>query len=121
DGVRPLAVVRCESVEDVRQTVLWARRQRVPIVARSGGHSYAGYSTTTGVVADLTPLNGIRLHPASGTAAMGAGCRLIDVYAALAARGVTIPAGSCPTVGSGGPAQGGGLGLASRRLGPPRP
>jgi FAD/FMN-containing dehydrogenase len=117
DAVRPLAVVRCESVEDVRQTVLWARRQRVPIVARSGGHSYAGYSTTAGVVADLTLLNGIRPHPASGTAAIGAGCRLIDVYAALAARGVTIPAGSCPTVGIGGLAQGGGIGLASRRMG----
>jgi len=117
DGVRPLAVVRCLSVEDVRQTVLWARRNGVPIAARSGGHSYAGYSTTSGVVVDLGRLNGIRLDSASGTAAIGAGCRLIDVYAALAARGATIPAGSCPTVGIGGLALGGGIGLASRKLG----
>jgi FAD/FMN-containing dehydrogenase len=117
DGVRPLAVVRCADVEDVRQTVLWARRNRVPIAARSGGHGYAGYSTTRGVVADLSLLRGIRAHPASGTAVIGAGCRLIDVYAALAARGVTIPAGSCATVGIGGLALGGGVGLASRRMG----
>src|SRR5438445_645334 len=40
-----------------------------------------------------------------------------NVYAALAAKGGTIPAGSCATVGIGGLALGGGIGLASRKLG----
>jgi hypothetical protein len=31
----------------------------VPIAARPGGHSYPGYSTTTGLVVDLRRLNGI--------------------------------------------------------------
>jgi FAD/FMN-containing dehydrogenase len=48
---------------------------------------------------------------------VGAGRRLIDVYAALAGKGVTIPAGSCATVALGGLALGGGVGLASRKLG----
>ncbi len=42
---------------------------------------------------------------------------LLDVYARLAAAGATIPAGSCPTVGIGGHALGGGMGLAGRAFG----
>lgn len=48
---------------------------------------------------------------------MGAGNRLIDMYSALASRGLTVPAGSCPTVGVAGLALGGGVGLAGRALG----
>jgi hypothetical protein len=115
DGVRPLAVVQPLNVRDVQQIVLWARKHRVRLAARSGGHSYAGYSTTTGVLVDLSRLNPIRLS--GGIATVGAGARLIDVYRTLARRGVTIPAGSCPTVGFGGLALGGGVGFASRRFG----
>ena len=60
-------------------------------------------------------LRGIRLEGKS--AFVGAGRRLIDVYAPLAAKGLTIPAGSCATVALGGLALGGGIGLASRKLG----
>jgi FAD/FMN-containing dehydrogenase len=115
DGVRPLAVVRPKGVADVQAVVRWAQRRGVAIVPRSGGHSYGGYSTGSGVVLDLSTLGGIRLE--GQTAVVGAGARLIDVYAALAARGATIPAGSCATVGIGGLALGGGIGLASRKLG----
>jgi FAD/FMN-containing dehydrogenase len=54
---------------------------------------------------------------ADGTATIGAGARLIDVYSTLAARGRGIAAGSCPTVGIGGLALGGGVGLSSRAHG----
>jgi FAD/FMN-containing dehydrogenase len=50
-------------------------------------------------------------------AVVGAGARLIDVYAGLWQHGVTIPAGSCATVGIGGQALGGGVGFLSRKLG----
>ena len=43
---------------------------------------------------------------------VGAGNRLIDMYSALASRGLTVPAGSCPTVEVGGLALGG-VGLAA--------
>lgn len=115
DGVRPLAVVRPAGVADVQAVVRWAQRRGVAIVPRSGGHSYAGYSTGTGVVLDLSSLDAIALS--GKTAVLGAGARLIDVYAALAAKGATIPAGSCASVGVGGLALGGGIGLASRKLG----
>ncbi len=115
DGVRPLAVVRPAGVADVQAVVRWAQRRGVAIVPRSGGHSYAGYSTGTGVVLDLSSLDAIALS--GKTAVLGAGARLIDVYAALAAKGATIPAGSCASVGVGGLELGGGIGLASRKLG----
>ena len=66
---------------------------------------------------DLSRLDGIAVSADRRTVQVGAGARLIDVYTALAARGLTIPAGSCPTVGIGGHAQGGGIGLASRAFG----
>ena len=62
-------------------------------------------------------LDGIRVSADRRTVQVGAGNHLIDVYTALANRGLTIPAGSCPTVGVGGLALGGGVGLASRALG----
>jgi FAD/FMN-containing dehydrogenase len=117
-GLRPEAVVQPLDTRDVRAVVRWADRFGARVVPRSGGHSYAGYSTTRrGVVVDLRRLRGIRVSTASRRAAVGAGAQLLDVYAALARRGVTIPAGTCPSVGIGGLALGGGFGLASRRLG----
>ena len=116
DAIKPRAVVFCESTADVQRTVRWARRHSVRIVPRSGGHSYGGYSTTTGVVVDVSRLNGIALD-GHGHAVVGAGARLIDVYAHLAQFGRTVPGGSCPTVGIGGLALGGGVGFASRKFG----
>ena len=117
-GIRPEAVVQPLDTRDVQAVVRWADRFGVRLRARSGGHSYAGYSTVrNGVVVDLRRLRGIRVLGGSPRAAVGAGAQLIDVYAALGRRGATIPAGTCPSVGVGGLALGGGYGLASRKLG----
>jgi len=69
------------------------------------------------MVLDLRHLRAIRIDVQHRTATIGAGAQLIDVYAALAAHGLTIPAGSCPSVGIAGHALGGGMGLAGRRFG----
>jgi FAD/FMN-containing dehydrogenase len=116
DGTHPRAIAYCESPGDVEKTVRWAQKHAIRIVARCGGHSYAGYSTTgEGVVVDVTRMRGV--HARHGIATVGAGARLIDVYGALAQHGSTIPAGSCPTVGIAGLALGGGVGYAGRKLG----
>jgi FAD/FMN-containing dehydrogenase len=116
DGVRPPAVVQVRDRADVQAVVRWADRFDVPLVSRSGGHAYNGASTSrSAVVVDLRHLSAVRLE--DGIATIGPGARLIDVYAKLAARGATIPAGSCPTVRLGGLATGGGMGLAGRALG----
>jgi FAD/FMN-containing dehydrogenase len=115
DHVRPLAIVRPLDAADVSQVVRWAQKTGVHIVARSGGHSYGGYSTTPGVVVDLSRLAGVRL--VSGRAVVGSGARLGVIYDALGRHGLAIPAGTCPSVGIGGHALGGGYGLASRAWG----
>jgi FAD/FMN-containing dehydrogenase len=116
DGIRPRAVVRALDTRDVQAVVRWAGRFGVPIVPRSGGHSYAGYSTTAaGVVVDLSRLNRVRV--ANGRATVGAGMQLIDVQRALTRRGLSVPSGSCPSVGIAGLTLGGGHGLAGRRFG----
>ena len=116
DGRRPDAVVEVRDTADVAAAVRWANRFDVPLVARSGGHSYAGYCTTAdGVVLALSRLRGIRV--ANGRATVGPAAQLIDVQRALTRRGLTVPSGSCPSVGIGGLALGGGHGLAGRRFG----
>ncbi|MGI9003026.1 MAG: FAD-binding oxidoreductase [Pseudonocardia sp.] len=111
---RPAAIVHATRPADVQACVEVARTSRTPIAARSGGHSYAGYSTPDqGLVVDLSRMTGIDVA-ADGTAVVQAGARLIDVYAALAAQGRALPAGSCPTVGIAGLTLGGGQGVLTR-------
>jgi FAD/FMN-containing dehydrogenase len=118
DGIRPLAVLRAADASDVQAAVRWAARNSVPITARSGGHGYAGYASAGGgLVVDLRRLDGIAVARGSRRATVGPGAQLIDVYQRLARAGATIPAGSCPSVGIGGHALGGGMGLAGRRFG----
>jgi FAD/FMN-containing dehydrogenase len=117
DSVHPQAIAMCRSVADVQRSIGFARDHETPIAARSGGHSYGGYSTGHGLVVDVTPLSRVEVDAAAGTAVVGAGARLIDLYAATAAHGVAIPGGSCPTVGIAGLALGGGQGVIGRKFG----
>ena len=109
--VRPAAVVRCAAPEDV----LAAAAVDLPAAPRSGGHCFAGGSTTTGVVIDVGPLDDVSVS--DGHATIGAGARLGEVYDALVEHGVTIPAGCGPEVGIAGLTLGGGLGIMGRRHG----
>ncbi|MEO7126855.1 MAG: FAD-binding oxidoreductase [Nakamurella sp.] len=115
DDIHPQAVAQCASVDDVAACVAFARRARVPLAVRSGGHCYEGWSVGPGLVIDTGPLKTVQLD--SGTAVVGAGARLIDVYSALASHGVGISGGSCPTVGIAGLTLGGGLGVVDRMWG----
>src|SRR5262249_31683368 len=84
DTVLPPRVAFCRSAADVQRSVAFVRAHGLPIAARSGGHSYAGYSTGTGLICDVTALHRVSVDAAAGTAVVGAGTRLIDLYAALA-------------------------------------
>ena len=118
DGVRPPAVVRCASGADVTEVVRFAGRTGLAVITRGGGHSYVGASTSgTGVVLDLRRLGAVSHDAASRTATIGGGARLIDVYNELGAHGVSIPSGSCGSVGIGGITLGGGIGMASSAYG----
>ena len=115
DAAKPLAVAFCQGPLDVQKTIGWARKHGVRLATRTGGHSYGGYSTTPGVILDVTRMHAI--HASGSTASVGAGARLIDVYTALSQHGRSIPGGSCATVGVSGLALGGGHGFLSRKWG----
>lgn len=117
DTIQPAAVVQCASAADVATVIRYARDTGTAFSVRSGGHSYPGWSTGTGLVLDLSRMAGVTVGPAAATVTAGPGARLIDVYRATAAAGVGIPAGSCPTVGLGGQALGGGQGVLGRLWG----
>ena len=115
DGVRPQAIARCATVDDVRECVRFARASGIPLALRSGGHSYGGWSTGPGLVIDVGRMSVIDVQ--NGRVVVGAGVRLIDLYDAVAASGRGIPAGSCPTVGVTGLTLGGGVGVLARAWG----
>src|SRR6266540_5709486 len=112
---RPRAVVRCKTPEDVAATIALARRSGLPTAARSGGHCFAGRSSTSGVVIDVTPMRVVSVS--DGVATVGAGARLGEVYDTLDEQDLTIPAGCGPDVGIAGLTLGGGLGILGRRYG----
>jgi hypothetical protein len=49
EDVRPKAVVLCSTPADVAETIAFARRVGAEAVARSGGHCFAGRSSTRGI------------------------------------------------------------------------
>ncbi|MFF7728656.1 FAD-binding oxidoreductase [Streptomyces sp. NPDC008001] len=117
DGLRPAGIAYVARVQDVRECLAFARRYSTRISIRNGGHSYAGWSSGTDrLVIDVSRLRTVGA-PDSGTAVIGAGAKLIDVQTGLAGHGVTIPSGSCPTVGISGLTLGGGHGVTSRAYG----
>ncbi len=117
DRIRPQAVAYCRAAADLQRGIAFARAHGLPLALRSGGHSYAGYSTTTGLVLDVSMMNQVTPDPATETATVGAGTLQVDLYAKLASAGRFVPGASCATVGIGGLAQGGGIGVLDRQFG----
>ena len=115
DRISPAGVAYCATPADVSACLTFAHRSDLAVTPRSGGHSFAGWSTTKGLVVDVSKMNGVSY--AHGRATVGAGASLIEVYDKLADHGVSIPAGTCPSVGIGGLTLGGGFGVVSRKYG----
>lgn len=113
--VIPQAVVLCETPEDVSETISYARRSGLRTATRSGGHCFAGRSSTEGIVIDVSRMRSVSVS--GGVARVGAGARLVEVYDALEEHGLTIPAGCGPSVGISGLTLGGGLGILGRKHG----
>src|SRR5215212_6872562 len=90
DDIRPAATFACAGPQEVAEAIASARSRGLPIAVRSGGHCFAGRSSTEGAVIDVSPMASVEV--AGGLATIGAGARLGEVYDALDADGVSIPA-----------------------------
>ncbi|HEY7880132.1 MAG TPA: FAD-binding protein, partial [Streptosporangiaceae bacterium] len=71
DGLRPAGIVSCATAANVASCISFARRFGLPIAARSGGHSYAGWSSTTGLMVDVGPMQSLRADGSRVTVGAG--------------------------------------------------
>ncbi|MFF2183536.1 FAD-binding oxidoreductase [Streptomyces sp. NPDC058155] len=113
-SIRPAGVLSCASEKDVAAAVRWCVKNQVPFVPRSGGHNYAGFSTTSGLVIGLRAIR--KVEPKGNRLHLGGGATNSDVYAARKS-GLYFPGGRCPGVGVAGLTLGGGLGFNDRKWG----
>ncbi|KAK7227881.1 hypothetical protein V2G26_000051 [Clonostachys chloroleuca] len=116
----PFAITYPTEASNVAKIVTCTSKHDRRVQARSGGHDYTNKCIGAGdgaVIIDVKNLNQVQVNSA-GIATVGAGNRLKDVCEKLHANGKRyMPHGSSPTVGIGGHATVGGLGLHSRLLG----
>ncbi|MER5862950.1 FAD-binding oxidoreductase [Kitasatospora sp. NPDC002040] len=116
-GVTAAGVLSVGSVADVARGIAWAREQGLPVVARGGGHSYAGQAATTGLVLDLHVLDAITVDRGSELVRVGGGVRSGQLYAELQRHDLAVPLGNSDEVGIGGLTLGGGVAAVSRAFG----
>jgi FAD binding domain/Berberine and berberine like len=113
----PAVILRCASVQDVRNAVGFARRSQMTVAVRGGGHSFPGHSTCDGVLIDLSPMRGIRTDPIRRTARAQAGVLLGELDRETQAFGLAVPSGIVTHTGIAGLTLGGGLGWLQRKYG----
>jgi hypothetical protein len=115
DAVRSIEI--CENTSDVASALQRTVDAGLRPTVRSGGHCYEDFVANNpgGVLLDLSLMTASYMAGDPGRYRISAGKQLGDAYLDLFKRhGVTIPAGSCYTVGAGGHITGGGYGLLSR-------
>src|SRR6516162_530594 len=80
-GPMPRAVVHCRTTEDVKFAIRTARDCGVPLSVRGGGHHWAGLALCTGIVIDLSRMNGVSVNADHRSAVISGGARAADVTA----------------------------------------
>ncbi|MDC0772675.1 FAD-binding oxidoreductase [Streptomyces sp. HD] len=116
DAVNPQAVAYCQSPADVSTCVRFAQDYGVRTAVRSGGHNYGGWSTTQGLIIDVSRLNAVTVK-SSSSVEIGPGAQNVNILNALAPHHLVVSEGGCPTVCAGGFLQGGGFGFLTRSTG----
>ena len=61
-STRPAGVAMVADAKEMATAIAWAHDNQVEMVARSGGHSYAGYSTTPGLVINLQGMTNVTVN-----------------------------------------------------------
>lgn len=120
--------VAAQRASDVAAAVDFARRHKLRLVVKGGGHSYQGTSNAPDSLLVWTrSMDSVVLHDSfvsqgCSTApqkamSIGAGAIWRDAYAAAAKAGRYVQGGGCLTVGVAGLVQSGGFGSFSKRFG----
>ena len=67
DSLHPAGVAYCRNPHDVATCLAFVRKFGVPVAARCGGHSYAGWSSTSGLIVDVTLMAGVNVSGNTAT------------------------------------------------------
>ena len=122
-------VVRARHAADIAAAVDFARRHRLRLAVKGGGHSYQGTSTAGGSLLIWTrAMNAVEVRggfvPAGCATApvpavsLGAGAMWIDAYDAVTTKAARyVQGGGCTSVGVAGLVQSGGFGSNSKMFG----
>ncbi len=113
----PRGIALCAGPADVSTSIKWAKDNGTALRTRSGGHSYAGYSTTPDFMIDVSTMRSITWDSSTKRVTAAGGARNGDLYKALQAENRMMTHGRCPTVGVAGFLLGGGIGFNMRLLG----
>src|SRR5215831_4316646 len=98
---RPALVARCAHADDVRYAVEFARNYGLEVAVRGGGHSYMGWSTSNGLVIDLTGLNRAAIDPNKRTGRIDAGLSSGEVMRLAASGALWVGSGTRAMPGCG--------------------
>lgn len=115
--ILPRAVAMCADAHDVQLCLRWAADHRQPFAVRSGGHNYAGFSTTRGLLIDVKAMNKVWFDVDKNRGYILAGASNQNMADAFSGSTFAIPSGRCPTVGASGLVLGGGWGFAATHAG----
>lgn len=120
----PMAVVRPPTPDAIAKSVRWAADRNIPLVARSGGHSYAGCTTIPGLIINTAALRHVPYDPSSNLLEIGGGTLNVDIFKTLQGLrpeafkdGMAIVHGRCGAVGASAYLMGGGIGFDMRSFG----
>ncbi|MFB7515220.1 FAD-binding oxidoreductase [Streptomyces sp. NPDC056144] len=116
DAITPAGVVYAETAADVSNVIRFAQDSGLTLRTRSGGHNFAGWSTGSGVLLDVSRIK----HITGGgqpTVHLGPGVQSIEAVTALKPFNQQFVTGTCPDVCVGGFLSGGGIGYQSRAFG----
>jgi hypothetical protein len=105
---------------DVRTAILYAAANGLGVAARTGGHAYAGTSSTTSnnIQLDLSrAYTDWAYDDATGLLRVGISYSLMELNTKMKAAGLFMPTGQCYDVFIGGHAQTGGYGQLARAFG----
>lgn len=107
----PDLIARATSVDDVVETVRFARERGLKLAVRGGGHSYVGASVRDGgVLLDLSALRELSVDAAAMTVSCQPAVTGLELSRALGDHGLGFPGGHCPSVALSGYILNGGIG-----------
>ena len=87
---RPRVIVQCATEQDALRAVEFARRHKLEVAARAGGHSHLGWGCSNGLVIDLSGMKRIAIDPLRRTVRAEGGVSSGEVAQAAVEHGLAM-------------------------------